>query len=217
MMKRVLKKQISWYEEEVKFQEMKKKLIEDRIKEDTKRKRQMSTEKKKKSKAKRENSLKHDFDEAVDIVKELENYEELNDTEGPGYMGWKSEEGKDIDIMKAFQDIRKDVQNLDMKIEQLNKDKIEQRKEISNLKNEIKTLKTEYKQCLDALSNETYEKNRLQTMNQVLKETIEARNIVEQAEVKSKAENSEEEMSVEEDEAAGWKKAKQYRKKDKFR
>ena len=50
-------------------------------------------------------------------------------------------------------------------------------------------------------------------MNQVLKETIEARNILEQSEVKSKAENSEEEMSVEEDEAAGWKKVKQYRKK----
>ena len=210
---KVLEKQISWFEEEVKFQEMKRQITEDRMKEDKKRKRQISTEKKKKSKVKREKSVKDNYDEVVDLVKESKKDEESNDTEGPGYMGWKSEEENDVTIMKAFQDIRKNIQSMDMKIEQLNREKTEQRKDITNLKNELKNWKAEYKQCLEALSNETYEKNRLQTVNQVLKDTLEAKNMLKQSEDKNDIENSEEEMLVEEEDSAGWKKANQCRRK----
>ena len=78
--------------------------------------------------------------------------EESCNEEGPGYMGWRSDENNAKDIIKAFQDIRNNAHIMDMKIQELEKAKIEQRKDISTLKIELKNVKDEYKQCLEALS-----------------------------------------------------------------
>ena len=215
---KVLKKQVSWFEEEVRFQEMKRKMSEDRIREEKKRKRQLSIEKKKKIKEKKEKTFKDKFEDATDIVNDCYKDEEQYNEEGPGYMGWRSEEQGALDVMKAFQDIRKEMHIMDMKLEKLNNEKLEQRKDINNLKEELKNVKGEYKQCLEALSKETYERNKMQTINQVLKETLEAEKSIKQAEDKNKYDktwSSEVEMSVEEEEASDWKKQKQYRKKAK--
>ena len=156
---KVLKKQVSWFEEEVRFQEMKRKMSEDRIREEKKRKRQLSIEKKKKIKEKKEKTFKDNFEDVTDIVNECYKEEEQYNEEGPGYMGWRSEEQGALDVMKAFQDIRKEMHIMDMKLEKLNNEKLEQRKDINNLKEELKNVKGEYKQCLEALSKETYERN----------------------------------------------------------
>ena len=153
--KKVLNKQVAWFEEEVRFQEMKRKMLEDRIEGENKRKRQLSMEKKKKMKAKKEKIVKENFDDIIDLVKDNEKVEESSN-EGPGYMGWKSGENNAMDIIEAFQDIRNQTHIMDMKIQELEKDKTQQRNDIKALKKEINNLKDEYKQCLDALSKETY-------------------------------------------------------------
>ena len=89
---KVLKKQVSWFEEEVRFQEMKRKMSEDRIREEKKRKRQLSIEKKKKIKEKKENTFNDKFEDVTDIVNDCYKDEEQYNEEGPGYMGWRSEE-----------------------------------------------------------------------------------------------------------------------------
>ena len=71
-------------------------------------------------------------------------------------MGWKSGENNAMDIIEAFQEIRNQAHIMDMKIQELEKDKTQQRNDIKALKKEINNLKDEYKQCLDALSKETY-------------------------------------------------------------
>ena len=40
---------------------------------------------------------------------------EIDDEAGPGYMGWRSPNDDGIAIMKAFDEIRKDVQQLKIK------------------------------------------------------------------------------------------------------
>ena len=74
--KKVLNKQVAWFEEEVRFQEMKRKMLEDRIEGENKRKRQLSMEKKKKMKAKKEKIVKENFDDIIDLVKDNEKFEE---------------------------------------------------------------------------------------------------------------------------------------------
>ena len=78
---KVLKKQTEWFEQEVRYQEMKKKYSEEKEKEDLKRKRQMSCGKKKKSKSKKkeksfeneENKKKSsDLSNVKDIPEKLE-------------------------------------------------------------------------------------------------------------------------------------------------
>ena len=46
-------------------------------------------------------------------------------------------------------------------------------KQINSLKKDIKDLKEEYKQCLDTLTRETYERNKVEAKNKALKETLE--------------------------------------------
>ena len=208
---KVLKKQISWFEEEVKFQEMKRKMLEDRLKEEKKRKRQMSIEKKTKSKSKKDKQLKEDIEEVIDLVKEFEKEEVADSEEGPGYMGWKSKEENVLNVQRAFQDIRIDLKNMEIQLTELNKEKDKQAKDIVNLKNELSNIKGEYKQCLEALSNETYTKNELLSINKVLKETLDAKNFKNN---EVEVNNSEEEMvTEEEEESVNWETQKSIRNK----
>ena len=67
-------------------------------------------------------------------------------------------------MRKAFENIK----------DELDKERIATSKKIKNLRNEIDNIKTDYKQCLDALLKETYERNKAETLNRVLKDTLEA-------------------------------------------
>ena len=64
---KVIRKQRDWFEEEVRYQEMKKKYSEEKEKEDLKRKRQLSHGKKKKSKPKRKDKENEDIKKQNDI------------------------------------------------------------------------------------------------------------------------------------------------------
>ena len=196
---KVLKKQMSWFEEEVKFQEMKRKMTEERLNEEKKRKRQLSIDKKKKNKSKKGKVLKEDIEEVIDLVREFEKEEGADSTDGPGYMGWKSEDENALNIQRAFQDIRKDMQNMENKIIELNREKIEHGKDIKNLKDELKNMKGEYKLCLEALAKETYEKNKLQSINKVLQDTLETEKIIVNQEADIIVEHSVKEMSLQEE------------------
>ena len=197
---KVLEKQKTWFEEEVRYQEMKRKLSEDRMKEENKRKRQLSIVKKKKSKSKKGKKLKNDIDilsfkdEESDII--VTSDTEEGNEEGPGYMGWKSDDDEKAAMRKAFEEIRQELQ-------ELKNGEIKQKKQINNLEKDVKSLKEEYKQCLEALSKETYERNKAEEMNKILIETLEAENKKKEAEKNEKHNNIEnisgEEMLIEED------------------
>ena len=77
------------------------------------------------------------------------------------------------------------------------------------MKKDIKDLKEEYKQCLDTLTRETYEKNKVEAENKALKETLEV-----QRKMKSLAEQtSDENISVVEGDYEGWTQQRSYSKK----
>ena len=109
----MLEKHRSWFDEEVKYQEMKSKLVEDKLREEKKRKRQLSIAKKKRSKSRKEKSkditdmiFATNQDDAISIASE----EDLAEDSGPGYMGWKTSNDDKIDLLNAFNEIRKDIQ-----------------------------------------------------------------------------------------------------------
>ena len=168
---KVLEKQRSWFDEEVKYQEMKNKLTEDRLKEEKKRKRQLSIAKKKKSKSRKEKSkiiTDMIFDSEQDDVISVASEEGNDDGPSPGYMGWKSSNDNKMDLMNEFNEIRKDIQ-------ELKTGDIKKSKQIKSLEILVKSLENEYKQCLEALSKETYERNKAEEINKILLETIEAK------------------------------------------
>ena len=135
-----------------------------------------------------------------------ENEAEIEDDSGPGYMGWNSDEGEKIAIKKAFEDIRKDVDTLKT-------GDMQKTKQILKLEKDVKSLKKEYEQCLLALSKETYERNKAEENNKILKEIIEAeKKEKDKEEKKNRVVNSEEEMSVEEEDDKTWTKPKMFRK-----
>ena len=105
---KVLLKQEKWFEEEVKFQEMKRKLSEDRRKEENKRKQQISIRKNKKSSEKKPRDTKEDL-KIEEIVKDITSDGQINDGDGPGYMGWSvnnKEKEKRFDLNGAFEEIQ---------------------------------------------------------------------------------------------------------------
>ena len=93
---------------------MKRKLTEDREK--NKIKWQLVIAKKKKSKLRKEKKSNNIndilFDRDQDVVISISSEVEIDDEAGPGYMGWRSPNDDGIAIMKAFDEIRKDVQEL---------------------------------------------------------------------------------------------------------
>ena len=79
-------------------------------------------------------------------------------------------------------------------------------KEIKILKKDLKDLKEEYKQCLDTLAHETYERNKSETENKALRETLEV-----ERKIKSLAEcDREENMSIVEGDSQGWTQQRSY-------
>ena len=117
---------------------MKRKLSEDRRKEENKRKRQFSNRKNKKlSEKKSRDDLK---------IEEIENNStsdsQIKDGDGPGYMGWSvndKEKEKGFELKGAFEEINslfKLYQGMELKIQ----DSV---KQINNLKKDIKYLKEE--------------------------------------------------------------------------
>ena len=185
---------------------MKRKLTEDREK--TKIKRQLGIAKKKKSKLRKEKkSININdilFDRYQDVVISISSEVEIDDEAGPGYMGWRSPNDDNDAIMKAFDEIRKDVQELKTA-------DIKKSKQIKSLEIEVKNLKEEYTQCLEALSKETYERNKAEELNKIIMETIEAENKQKtQEDDVRRVETSEEEMLVEEQDVQAWSKPKDH-------
>ena len=133
-----------------------------------KRKRQFSNRKNKKlSEKKSRDDLK---------IEEIENNStsdsQIKDGDGSGYMGWSvndKEKEKGFELKGAFEEINslfQLYQGMELKIQG-------SVKQINNLKKDIKDLKEEYKQCLDTLSRETYERNKAEAENKALRETLE--------------------------------------------
>ena len=206
---KVLEKQQEWFEKEVKFQEMKRKMSEEQRKLENKRKRQSSIRKKKNSEVKL--MMKEVVDDRTDIsVEAIRNKEEeevkVRDAEGPGYMGWSIAEKENenleggLDIKRAQEDIKslyKLYQGVDTKLK-------DAAKQMNSLRKEVKHLEEEYKQCVDALATETYERNKAEAMNKVLLETIDAQKRLKPTET----EISEADMSVDETESQSSKQQK---------
>ena len=201
---KVLMKQEKWFENEVKYQEMRRKISEDIRDEENKRKRQVSIKKKKTSgEKKKQKENKEEF--LVEKMKINDMDEKQTTDDGPGYMGWTvndKEKEKDFDIKGAFEGIQslyKLYQGMEVKMQG-------SEKEIKSLKKDLKDLKEEYKQCLDTLAHETYERNKSETENKALRETLEV-----ERKIKSLAEcDREENMSIVEGDSQGWTQQRSY-------
>ena len=72
----------------------------------------------------------------------------------------KIDKGEEVELRKAYEEIKKDVRIMEQSLQELKKDKLDTKKQIKNLRNEIKSQKEDYKQCMEALSKETYDKNK---------------------------------------------------------
>ena len=189
---KVLEKQKSWFEAEVKYQEMKRKFSEEKIRDENKRKRQLSIAKKKKSKSRKQTKSKNIIDEyEEDVIIDADVEQEKEDEESYGYMGWKSKNDDKDAIRNAFDEIRIEVQ-------EIKAGGLKQSKIIKKLEKDVQGLKEEYRQCLETLSKETYERNKAEDMVKILQETMEAER--KQKEIKDSIVNSEDEMLVDQSE-----------------
>lgn len=86
----------------------------------------------------------------------------------------KIDKGEEVELRKAYEEIKKDVRIMEQSLQELKKDNLDTKKQIKNLRNEIKSQKEDYKQCMEALLKETYDKNKAEALSKVLKDTIEA-------------------------------------------
>ena len=85
----------------------------------------------------------------------------------------KIDKGEEVELRKAYEEIKKDVRIMEQSLQELKKDKLDTKKQIKNLRNEIKSQKEDYKQCMEALLKETYDKNKAETCK-IMKDIIEA-------------------------------------------
>ena len=76
----------------------------------------------KKSKNITDTIFDRDQDEAISVASK----EDIDDESGAGYMGWKSSNDDKNDIMKAFDEIRMDIQ-------EIKKEEVKKSKQIKNL------------------------------------------------------------------------------------
>ena len=63
----------------------------------------------------------------------------------------KIDKGEEVELRKAYEEIKKDVRIMEQSLQELKKDKLDTKKQIKNLRNEIKSQKEDYKQCMEAL------------------------------------------------------------------
>ena len=110
---------------------------------------------------------------------------------GPGYMGWKIPDGNIEENKK--------LEEMEQRIVELEKEKKDIRKEINVMKKDMMSLKEEYKQCMEALMKETYDKNKAEILCKILREKIETEKEKEEINREVEAENSELDMSVDDE------------------
>ena len=141
---------------------------------------------------------KHKFTGQDDLKYHMEN---MHTMIGPGYMGWKAndEYEKDSDVMELKKTLVKVIE-----------DYSGIRKEVKKQGEELKVLKNEYKNVLEILKTETYERTKAETMVKVLQETIEAKN-----ELQKQVKDDEVIMDVDEpeNEKGVWQKQRSERRK----
>ena len=156
--------------------------------------------------------------------KDLETHTDMKHSKqnvGPGYMGWKmdeenvniqneSKESEDSALRKEIKELKEVVKNLVDNIQNIKKDTT---KEMNQLKNETKSLKKDFKECMEVLYKETYEKNRIETTLKVLQENIEAEKELknfskETVESNTKEKDIESDGNMSVDEEDGWKRQK---------
>ena len=125
-----------------------------------------------------------DMEDKEDDDKEEQKTQE--ETHGPGYMGWKIKEDKEIieettDYKKELADIKTTLNMMKEEYAEMKLDfQKEEKKEILKLKNEIKGIKEAFIRCMDDLKEETFKRNEAETLVKVLKDTIEARKIMDE-------------------------------------
>ena len=114
---------------------------------------------------------------------------------GPGYMGWKIPDGNIEENKK--------LEEMEQRIVELEKEKKDIRKEMNVMKKDMMSLKEKYKQCMEALMKETYDKNKAEILCKILREKIETEKEKEEINREVEAENSELDMSVDDEDS--WK------------
>ena len=127
--------------------------------------------------------------------------EEDEITEGPGYMGWNIPE-KDETTAETGQDYDSKLKELKMVYSDLKKEFAllkEEVKEFRQQSKELKSIKTEYKECVEALRKETHQRTKAETTVKVLKDIIETQEELQDSSKKSS--NDTEDMEI--DEALG--------------
>ena len=145
--------------------------------------------------------------------------DDVDGQHGPGYMGWNvpDESEKVVDekyfkteiaeLKEAYRALRKEFEEIKLEVSKNDK------KQITKLKVEINGLKDGYKQCIEDLKKETHARNAAETVAKVLKDTLEAKEKLE--EIKDNDEMEIEEQSAEKEVDDGqWKQQRKQRKKN---
>ena len=192
---KVLRKQKQWNKEENKFKEkMEKTKVEEA---------KLSCRQKKNRKRMRKNrSIKEDSDKQTDESQDEREethktathnhrYRPTTFTEdneiGPGYVGWRNDFE---DLKVAFRDLEKknhelkaENDRLAKKVEELeqnqNTDESKSARSFKNLRMEFKKLKEDFIECMNAVEEETYARAKAEAMAKTLKDTLEAKNKLE--------------------------------------
>ena len=181
--------------------------------EEKKRKRQVSVEKKKQKKKNKREALSRGGSTGSKVT---------NDADvGPGYMGYAindNEESKTLtyeEVCQAYENLKQEYKELKEKYDKLNDfEDGNDLKDIRKLTKELRSLKDEYKECVEALKQETHDKVKAETTANVLKNIIESQEeIIEKK--KLEAGNENEEMEI--DDSLGVWIQQQKRKSIKYR
>ena len=108
--------------------------------------------------------------------------------EGPGYMGWSIDDTNENvnlntkleDLKIYFKQLEKNYNELKVEVdevkEKLKKKEDKEDKTYKKFNKEINNLKEDYKECVKHLQNETFERNKAETMAKILRETLDAQN-----------------------------------------
>ena len=154
-----------------------------------------------------------------DYIEKVDREEEENNTEledkneiGPGYMGWKIGEESEVDddrieykdLKIAYNVLQKKHSQLEEEVRQNKVKQTETVKDINKLRMEMKNLVAEYKECIEVLRKETYERTKAETTSKVLKEILETKDEAFSERAKEKGENLIEEMDVDEESQGVW-------------
>ena len=86
-------------------------------------------------------------------------------------------------LKSAYDELKKDFEALKIAYEEVTKKMSEEcvgsdKKSLNKLRLDINKLKEDYKQCMEAVMKETHERNKAETLAKVLKETMEAQNVI---------------------------------------